>query len=1395
MFFNFVLPYYLKINLNLFFCSIRSSFGKGSGGVSVKSIAAKFSPPEVRGTIGSPGGNNNTNKGLNDGKSGGKQCNVKDQNIGGQNNTQQQYSASTSKSTSAASAEIPENHHHHPNSTSEKAACKSMGTPVGNRISSFSNKAVKKEENSTRSREGNTVGNVLRFVGTSPCGSNVSPRERLKPPDRGRDDCTGANSITRSTSSSSTRSLTSPAAAAGAEGEVEDAVELDRQKGKRKEIDIGRSRLNTCTNQCNNLQALPSESDGEGAAAVSEGIPPAGSAITCTSTARITEDTSRSRGASGSRAGIRTGGQDGDLVRSDNDCNTVMETTVKHVRESNTLLSEARRRTIHTHGGESRECTAGDGQGRRWSEGSHPWETSKVRAAAVCRTESPSPGRHDLPPSEAEWADKDRNNRTSSSLPRTNKTTNALSPLQDFFGSAGQKHSRSTSEEMPRKSSLPDSAGSTSRITSETSGLKSPVARAVEHNRGRSQSADGSPYPATNPGGLASLSPGSGSSNAPVQSPALKRRFLSVKERAQAFLNKATASGLAGKQQRLTAGSKSGDNLRAKPNHGPSLSPSLSKSASAACNINTPCSNSSSSSRMPSNQIIGLTDNGEKTTKAATSGAANSTGLSSSATTVAAAGSSSSSGSIDYTSSTTTSGVKALSVKTDTYREKSEAPAVSCSQQAFRTTSPSHHAYLLHHNDQSGQWNINAHDTQQCYDCDSALKRINRSKDSFTFSGATHSNSYHSGLYSVVDITPGLSKLRKHFSSSSFQSIAEHTTITHLGLDDDDVFVSSDDDDAEISHVERMDFEEDGECLVQHYGHSCVKTTTTRARDNGEFRGQSVTDMEVIYDEPYAEVDVDEQSDVGVVGGARYCHQCTENKDSNSITADDDEHMCEYANCAGSHHRKNKRNSRERSTSGEKGRKGSQHAMQMAAASGAATVHACHNMHVHQHHQHSSNQVNRTINPHHHQHHKGSGGGMDWRHVPSSDSISNCSSGSAGNFPGGKFRDSSGSVGGLSGASSDRNSMGEIHLSDGGLNSLERLQKHQQHSPGDSLGALNKHHQNVKAVNTREFVRQISAPASVMGGGQRPSFNSPSCGIRMAEMRAASKRHNSSPYYYTLDPEYIMNTSGGSSGSNKTSPVYCEITAFQRSPPEGDHSSGGTSYESLNYTEPNEAYIPARSNQKERPPLPPRDYRLSDEYKTLSLQSAQHQAVLTAAGSASSSRHNTPSPQRHSSPSPVRPYPNLGLISARRASHDSCTPGGQQHHIHYNQHYTPLMGGGVGIGMGVGGIMHSSSPSPCSLTHPSGTTNTTEPLSCEVVGIHGAAAAAVSNILNHSPHPGGAASTVPSPSSSRHSSGSGGVQGGCITRDMISSPDSGKAVQLLLFSIHVSSSDKKLLST
>ena len=740
--------------------------------------------------------------------------------------------------------------------------------------------------------------------------------------------------------------------------------------------------------------------------------------------------------------------------------------------------------------------------------------------------------------------------------------------------------------------------------------------------------------------------------------------------------------------------------------------------------------------------------------------------MSSSATTAAAAGSSSSSGSIDCTG---TSGVKALSVKTDTYREKSEAAAVSCSQQAFRTTSPSLHAYLPHHNDQSGQWNINVHDTQQCYDCDCALKRINRSKDSFTISGATYSNSYHSGLYSVVDITPGLSKLRKHFSSSSFQSISEH------GLDDDEVFVSSDDGDAEFSHVERMDFEEDGQCVVQHCGHSCVTTTTT-TRDNGEFRGQSVTDMEVIYDEPYAEVDVDEQCNAG---DARYCHQCTDNKDGNSITADDDEHMCEYANCGGSHDRKNKRKSRERSTSGG-GRKGGQHAMQMAAASGAATVHACHNTHVHQHHQHSSKQVNRTVNPHHHQQHKGSGGGMDWRHAPSSDSISNCSSGSAGNFPGGKFRDSSGSVGGFSGASSDRNSTGEMHLSDGGLNSLERLQKHQQHSPGDSLGALNKHHQNVKAVNSREFIRQISAPASVMGGGQRPSFNSPSCGIRMAEMRAASKRHNSSPYYYTLDPEYIMNTSGGSSGSNKTSPVYCEITAFQRSPPEGDHSSGGTSYESLNYTEPNEANIPTRSNQNERPPLPPRDYRLSDEYKTLSLHSAQHQAMLTATGSTSSSRHNTPSPQRHSSPSPVRPYPNLGLISARRASHDSCTSGGQQHHIHYNQHYTPLMGGNVGVGMGVGGVMHSSSPSPCSLTHPGGT-STTEPLSCEVVGIHGAAAAAVSNILNHSPHPGAAApTTVASPSSSRHSSGSGGVQGGCITRDMISSPDSGKAVQLLL---------------
>ena len=1306
----------------------------------------------MRGTIGSPGSNNSSNtsnEGLNDGKSGGKQCNVKDQNIGRQatqNSTQQQHPASTSAST-VASAGIPENHHHYPNSTSEKAACKSMSTPAGNRISSFGNKAAKKRESTARFSEGNTEDNVLRFVGTSPCTANASQGERLKPPDRGRDDCAGANSIKKSASSSTVRSLTSSAAASL--GGREDTAKWDHQNGRRREIDGGRSRLKPCTNQCNNLQTLPSECDGVGAAAVSEGIPPAGSAITCTSTAGITKDTNSSDGANSIRAGIGAS----DLIPSDNECNTLMEGAVKHARESNMLLGRAERVAIHT-GEESREWPGSNGQRRRWSEGNHRKEAPPA-GTAMPPTYSPSPERQAaLPSSEGEWSDNDCNNRISSSLPRTHKTSHALSPLQDFFGSADRKHSRSTSEEMSRKSSLPcgSSDGSTTRNMSHT-GMKSPIARAVEHNRCRSQSADSTPYPATTLGGPTSLSSGTMSSNAPAQSPALKRRFLSVKERAQAFLHKATAASSAGRQQQqqrvppAAGGPAIGNNVRVKQNHGPSLSPSLSKSASAACNINTSCSNSSG--RMPSNHIIGLMDNGVKA-KAADRTNTTTAVLSSS---LAAAVEAGSNGSIDWNSSTP-SRVKALSVKTDTYREKCEAAAVSCSQRAFRTASPSQNPYVDDY-DRNCQRNINAYNRQQYYDCD--LKRINRNREFSHFSGAKQSNSCHSGLYSVVDITsPGAvtSKLRKNFSSLS-EPISEQGT--NFGLNDDDVFLDVDDD-VEVSHAERMDFEEDGAaCLVHHSGHSCV---TTHDRHNGEFTGQSVTDMEVIYDEPYADVDVDEQCHNVVGGGAmlveggHFCDQCSDStKDSNSVTADDDTHVCEYANCGGSHHSKKRTgsSSRERSSSG--GRKAGQYAMQIAAVSGAATMHACHNMHVHQ--KHHVNQGSRAAIPQHHHHqqqkHGNKIGAMDRRYKTSSDSISIGSSGS------GKFRDSS-SGGGISAASSDRNSTGDVHMSP--MNSLERLQKHQQHSLEDSLQALNKHHHNVTAVNHREFVRQISAPASVMTGGQRPSFNSPSCGIRMAEMRAASKRHNSSPHYYTLDPEYIMNTSGGSSGSNKTSPVYCEITGFERSPSAMDNNpGGGTPYELLNYSEPKNVSAPTRSNQHqdERPPLPPRDYRLSDEYKPLSVQTAQHQAVLAA--SASSSRQNTPSPQRHSSPSPVRPYPNLGLISARRASHDSCTLGAQSQHLSY---YTPLIGGGA----------HSSTPSPSALSHHGAMG--VDQLSCEVVGVHGAAAAAVSNILNLSPHPVGAAPSMSSPSSSRHSSGSRGVQANCIIRDMISSPDSGK---------------------
>ncbi len=836
-------------------------------------------------------------------------------------------------------------------------------------------------------------------------------------------------------------------------------------------------------------------------------------------------------------------------------------------------------------------------------------------------------------------------------------------------GNANYERTRSRTESpaVGRKFSSRPSSAEVARLarsrslSAEGSSCPSP-SQSLSSLRGASSPTAPAPTPSPSPSltfvGSASFSHSSASTSVPP-SPALKRRFQSVKERAQAFLQRAGRQRTSSPATSLDAAGVGPGGRLAAPPRGAERALSASPAARADDEAQRICNKVVAQP----NQSIG----GPVSRESIASSTAPPAGAAASAA-----------GNV----------------------EQCNCAAHLSGSQHFTTTTlaynhtASNHDHHLHHNHNAGRVTLDP--------CNSNSQPL-INPDTSTGAILVKSNS---GLYSVVDITD---KCRSVSEQELYRRKSRENSLSNIDKLSDSVCYSNKlhvhskeklqanahavatricdecQSDHGLSHVERYENAEvlrrDGPGCSE--SHPCVTGAPKPKGDAAKRANSMASPMEVIYDEPC-------DGDDAVDGVAASCECCQE---SCAL----EEHTCEYANCGGG--------ARLNKPQGGK----------VPHPTGASL---------------GNPGWGRRM---------GGAGSTGRRRLGSGDSENSSDRG---------LRSSSGS---------ERHSAGDAPLSDVDLTSAGR----------QSRKAVHPH-----PYHGRDFTRQASAPAG------RPSFSSPSCGIRMAEMRAASKRLVPHHYYYTLDPDYILNLSdGGSDGSsNKTSPVYCEITGYERTL---SLPAGAASHESLGGAS-GQSSVPS-----DRPPLPPRDYRLSDEYKhgqpgsfkssspgvtqqrssstgstpsqgtSRPQQGPSSPGVSKIPGPSSHKRHSSPgssqkqqspgqkqrhhstgsteqkspvrnpSPNRHSSPSPVRPHPNLGLVGVRLTPHDS---GSVQHQV---ARYTALVEGAAA--------------------------DARKPLSCEVPGIHGAAAAAVSNILNHSPHPHSPGSShrsmETSPSRSRHSSG------------------------------------------
>ncbi len=1209
-----------------------------------------------------------------------------------------------------------------------------------------------------------TTGNVLHFTPADPsCRTNGGIVERLKPPDRvqqGQGGFTGANIIRKSTSSSSNEgsmaSLNSPAGPAGSQSTAaptegptverrgaaaggQSAAENNRRRmeGRTSPLD-SLHRVKTCVNtpsaDSSDKNKASSQEAGFNMSTESEpafqsipspvpvnvGTSKVAGITTLRTSGGMLDSLSSSRSPERSRskaalAGLNSRSGSGFHANS-NDWEGVMEGGIESEAQtsfspSSHVLCTDRSGLEPDHRGVMQE-----------SRSDSPWvhRSQGASPAAMPLSKSWCSGQSSPNPVKSR-----REVRSpTSSLPRESPVTSPLlwrrgSPAPNSAcksPTAGIENNASTSLIAHRG----PGALSTQHQNNITMGVRthgrtprrlpqtprdSPKSSPSPNSQMRNKSKSGrSPSPQKVKGDKKSQSCNSSTGdNSVPQSPALKRRFLSVKERTQAFLNKAGSLSSNSKTKTMSHASRSevdaardGLNLqkqqdcrRSESGTASAAGPCLTEGGGAASVHCSEVCNSSSA-----NHIIGSADNGLGCSTVEVSGELE----------VACRPRAW----IGARGCTTT-----VPVNSDTCVRPGVASADSQSTASSDSVSTSCHSVQSNHSNLT------------------LTQRLGPSVE--TLSPALNTNT---GLYQVVDITsPQSNNKSSHSINLDLHQLEKFGHLPLREASKQEWFNCEDSssfDGGEFSHVHSMEEDEVDGCIQgKAAGDSCVTEQGHRA--SGHDGAQGITNMEVIYDEPYMEVEGEDL----VEGHCRHC--------GDLVAGNPADHSCEYENCAGhSHPRRDAKGPKHpRPRSG-----GDRFGFNSAAGAQHST---CRDMHSHSHAGHAAHaKRSKSSGASAHGSHRGANLGLNVHHQhirmegkgtsSSMESMDSRSSGST------KLTEITGVHSAGSTVNSEHGSTSEMHLSHG-ISPSDM----QHPSPMDTiqLKHLHQHHKNLG--HSREFVRQISAPAMI--GSQRPSFNSPSCGIRMAEMRAASKRHNSSPYYFTLDPEYMSCSMNNSPGSAKTSPVYCEIAAIERSPPTphegGCLDSSGASYESLHYS--SEVFDSARSQQNERPPLPPRDYRLSDEYKPLSVQTVQQQAWLGS--SAASSRHNTPSPNRHSSPSPQRPYPNLGLIHARRASHDSNLYGVQ----HHQQHYTPLMmSQHTGAAMG---FMHSGSPSPAGGVGAGSDGSST----CSDVimghGAHGAAAAAVAGLLNHSPLPGGV--FVPP----------GGAAGAGVR--LIASPDSG----------------------
>ena len=480
------------------------------------------------------------------------------------------------------------------------------------------------------------------------------------------------------------------------------------------------------------------------------------------------------------------------------------------------------------------------------------------------------------------------------------------------------------------------------------------------------------------------------------------------------------------------------------------------------------------------------------------------------------------------------------------------------------------------------------------------------------------SNSIHVGLYSVVDVCDATrsksdQQLYENITTLNKETVRGKCDGNNATRDASTTTCVNCDKNSEINDTEEQNKEKEN---AEEKKSDQQENTPRRCDCHGPATRFRVTssrqsNMEVIYDEPYGGDVMDDD--------VMTCACCQET-DCCCYAGDVTEsHSCEYANCG-----------RNAKSVGRKERGPVAAAVHLfpaarAACEAASHTHVCHDK---KHHTAAAAFVSSREQCHHQQFLAGNLGawsrtGQGGQNVTGRTGRKRIASSESDRG----LRSSSGSTA----SGSDRHSAGEaMQLSDTGITEL--CVGH----PGKKY-CHPQHGFSTHTPTRGEFLRQFSAPAA--SGASRPSFSfsSPSCGIRMAEMRAASKRHVPSAlahYYYTLDPDYVMRHSDGSEGggSSKTSPVYCEITGYERTTPDPTASApcpgAGTSYESL--TESTSGPVVQSAIPSERPPLPPRDYRLSDEYKQ-NLTLHQQQTLPTGA----STRGTSPGkPQRHSSPSP-----------------------------------------------------------------------------------------------------------------------------------------------------------------